>query len=122
MRFPLHVLNRSVIAPLAQAACVGLFWPTHAGADAVTHLLNFTVRPRYHFANTDQVLAYGRALCDKVAADEGHGPLVVDAKADFNTADERPSAPLINQAVNLLCPQLIWQLQTAAAHYHTRAS
>jgi hypothetical protein len=40
-----------------------------------------------------------------------------DVKADFSTFDEYQASYLITQAVNELCPALIWQLRNSAAHY-----
>jgi hypothetical protein len=40
-----------------------------------------------------------------------------DVKADFNTSDEYQASYLISQAVNDLCPALIWRLRNSAAHY-----
>jgi len=40
-----------------------------------------------------------------------------DVKADFNTSDEFQASYLISQAVNELCPELIWQLRNSAGRY-----
>jgi hypothetical protein len=40
-----------------------------------------------------------------------------DIKADFNTSDDYQASYLISQAVNELCPALIWRLRNSAAHY-----
>jgi Protein of unknown function (DUF732) len=88
-----------------------------ARADAVAYLVNVTVRPGYGFANADQALAYGYGICDKVAAGSGYPLIMSDVKADFGTSDEFQASYPIGQAVNELCPQLIWQLRNSAAHY-----
>jgi Protein of unknown function (DUF732) len=92
-----------------------------ATADAVAYLLNVTVRPGYNFANADQALAYGRGICDKIAAGEGYAQLAGDVKADFNTSDEYQATYLISQAAQELCPNLIWQLHNSAGGYRPPA-
>jgi Protein of unknown function (DUF732) len=97
--------------------CAGLLAAPDARADAVAYLVNVTVRPGYNFANAQQALSYGNALCDKVAAGRDYAGLIGDVTSDFGTDDEYQASYLINQAVNELCPQLIWQLRNSAAHY-----
>jgi hypothetical protein len=88
-----------------------------ARADVVAYLVNVTVRPGYQFANADAALAYGYGICDKVSQGRGYAQVMGDVKADFNTSDEYQASYLISQAVNELCPALIWQLRNSAAHY-----
>jgi Protein of unknown function (DUF732) len=97
-------------------------WPAGARADAVAYLVNVTVRPGYGFANADAALAYGYGICDKVAAGSGYPLIMSDVKANFGTSDEFQASYLIGQAVNELCPQLIWQLRNSAAHYRPPVS
>jgi hypothetical protein len=89
----------------------------HARADAVAYLVNMTVRPGYNFTTADQALSYGHGICDKVSQGRSYGQVMGDVKADFNTSDEYQTSYLISQAVNELCPALIWQLRNSAAHY-----
>jgi hypothetical protein len=42
--------------------------------------------------------------------------LIADVMADFRTSQEYQVSYLSNQAVNELCPALIWQLRNSAAH------
>jgi len=88
-----------------------------ARADTVAYLVNVTVRPGYSFANADDAIRYGRRICDKVADGRSYGAVIGDLKADFNTSDDYQAAYLINQAVNELCPALIWQLRNSAVQY-----
>lgn len=88
-----------------------------AHADVVEYLLNVTWRPGYNFANADDALNYGHGICDKVSRGRGYADVMGDVKADFNTRDEYQASYLISQAVNELCPALIWQLRNSAAHY-----
>jgi hypothetical protein len=86
-------------------------------ADAVAYLVNVTVRPGYNFANADEALRYGHGICDKVSVGRTYAQVTDDVKADFTTSDEYQASYLITQAVNELCPALIWQLRNSAAHY-----
>jgi hypothetical protein len=88
-----------------------------AHADVVAYVVNVTMRPGYHFANSDAALSYGHGLCDKVSQGRGYSEVVGDVKADFNNPDEYQASYLISQAINELCPALIWQLRNSAAHY-----
>lgn len=88
-----------------------------ARADVTAYLVNVTVRPGYNFANADAAVGYGRDLCDKVAQGRTYAHVMGDIKADFNTADEYQASYLLSQAVNELCPALIWQLRNSAANY-----
>jgi hypothetical protein len=96
--------------------CASLAAP-QAHADEVAYLLNVTVRPGYNFANTDAALRYGHGVCDKVSQGRSYAQVMGDVKADFNTSNEYQASYLISQAVNELCPALIWQLRNSAAHY-----
>ncbi|EUA40419.1 hypothetical protein I549_4371 [Mycobacterium avium subsp. avium 2285 (R)] len=89
--------------------------PAHA--DAVAYLVNVTVRPGYNFANADAALAYGRGLCDQMAAGRGYPDLIDVVKADFGTPDDYQASYLISQAAQELCPAQIWHLRNTAAHY-----
>jgi hypothetical protein len=89
----------------------------HASADAVAYLVNVTMRPGYGFANAHDALSYGNSLCDRVSQGRSYASLIGDIKTDFNTADEFQASYLLSQAVNELCPALIWQLRNSAANY-----
>lgn len=86
-----------------------------AHADDVAYLVNVTVRPGYIFASADDALNYGRGICGKVAAGQSYPQLLADIMADFRTSEEYQATYLSNQAVNELCPALIWQLRNSAA-------
>ncbi|MDT5170087.1 MAG: hypothetical protein QOD02_3418 [Mycobacterium sp.] len=88
-----------------------------ARADAVAYLVNVTVRPGYNFPNTGAALSYGHGLCDKVSQGRTYPQVMGDVWADFNASDDYQAVYLISQAVNELCPALIWQLRNSAAHY-----
>ena len=105
------LLNAAVFAITATLAAPS------AHADAVAYLVNVHVRPGYNFPDADAALSYGYGICDKASAGRGYAQVMSDVKADFNTADEYQASYLINQAVNELCPALIWQLRNSAANY-----
>lgn len=109
------------VAGLALAAAVSLGVPLavapSARADVVAYLVNVTVRPGYNFADADDAVHYGQTICDKVGAGEAYSAIIGDLKADFNTSDDYQGVYLINQAVNELCPALIWQLRNSAVGY-----
>lgn len=92
-----------------------------ARADAVAYLVNVTVRPGYNFASPDAALGYGRQICEKVGAGVGYADHLRDIMVDFRTNDEYHGSYLINQAVNELCPNQIWQLRNSAVHYRPPA-
>jgi hypothetical protein len=115
MKNPLPLMVR-MAAPIALSlSVIAAAVPAHA--DALAYLVNVTVRPGYHFADADAVLAYGQEICGKVEQGGEYSQIVDDIWADFDTADEFQASYLINQAVNELCPALIWQLRNSAAHY-----
>ena len=117
-------MSRAVIAPILAAAALSvmtLSTPAPAHADAVAYLVNVTVRPGYNFANADNALAYGHRICDNIVQGRSYTQMMADVKADFNTTDEYQASYLITQAANELCPALIWQLRTSAAHYRPAA-
>jgi hypothetical protein len=105
-----------VLAVMSILFCPTVFTPP-ARADSVAYLVNVTVRPGYNFANADEALHYGYALCDRIAAGIPYKQVMGDVKRDFQTADEYQTSYLISQAANELCPQFVWQLRRSAAGY-----
>ena len=88
-----------------------------AHADDVAYLVNVTMRPGYNFPNADAALAYGHEICDRISSGSPYADSLAAIKADFSTNDDYQAVYLINQAVNELCPSLIWQLRRSAALY-----
>lgn len=107
----------TVVLAAASVALASLAWMPQAHADATAYLINVTVRPGYHFANAEDALGYGKALCDTVASGSTYAALIGKVKSDVQTTDEYQAAYLINQAVNELCPAHIPQLRQSAAGY-----
>ena len=87
----------------------------------MAYLVNVTVRPGYHFANADDALTYGHGVCGKVAQGRGYAEVIGEVKPDLHAADEFQASYLISQAINELCPALIWQLPNSATHYRPPA-
>jgi Protein of unknown function (DUF732) len=112
-KLPLGVFLVSAV--LFGVAALGLV--PCARADVVRYLVNVTVRPGYNFPNAQAALDYGHGVCDKVSGGRSYAQVMDDVKADFTTSDEYQASYLISQAVNELCPALIWQLRNSAAHY-----
>ncbi|BBY01087.1 membrane protein [Mycobacterium seoulense] len=101
---------------MALAGALLLAVPPNAHADVVAYLLNVTVRPGYHFADADAALVYGHGICDKISRGRSYAQVMADVKDDLNTSDEFQASYLISQAVNELCPALIWQLRKSASN------
>jgi Protein of unknown function (DUF732) len=87
-----------------------------APAPEVEYVYDVVVRRHYGFPNND-ALAYGHGICDKVSRGEGYGQVIGDVKSDVTPSDEFAANYLVSYAVNLLCPDLIWQLRNSAAGY-----
>ena len=113
---------QSLVAVIvAAAAVVGVPLALAARADAapapeVEYVYNVVVRRHYDFPNND-ALTYGHGICDKVGRGEGYGQVMGDVKGDVTPSDEFAANYLVSYAVNLLCPDLIWQLRNSAAGY-----
>ena len=116
---PLSTVAGSLSAlALTGAALLG---PAAAQADTVAYLVNVTVRPGYHFANADDALTYGRGVCTGISSGRSYAEVMGQVKSDFDNPDEYQASYLITQAVNELCPALIWQLRNSAANYRPPA-
>jgi hypothetical protein len=87
-----------------------------APAPEVEYTYDVVVRRHYNFPNNDAV-GYGHGICDKVAAGEGYPQVMGDVKRDVTPNDEFAANYLVSYAVNLLCPEQIWQLRNSATHY-----
>ncbi|MEZ0050201.1 hypothetical protein ABIA30_001191 [Mycobacterium sp. MAA66] len=114
------VLNHRHLAGAAAAVAAlaaAVLNPPAAQADTAGYLINITVRPGYQFAGPDDALRYGRGLCDDVGAGHPYSVVIGQVKADQQTADEYQAGYLINQAIDELCPEQIWQLRQSAAGY-----
>lgn len=110
-----RVPGTALIAAACTVSALAVAPPVQA--DTVAYLVNVTVRPGYNFPNADAALDYGNGICERVRQAPTYSDVVGQVKTDFNTDDDYQAAYLINQAVNELCPALIWQLRNSAVHY-----
>ncbi|AFC54287.1 MULTISPECIES: DUF732 domain-containing protein [Mycobacterium] len=114
--------RKSLVALIVGAVSVGGFLLTppprvHAApAPEVEYVYDVVVRRHYGFPDND-ALSYGHGICDKVGRGEGYGQVMGDVKSDVTPNDEFAANYLVSYAVNLLCPELIWQLRNSAAGY-----
>lgn len=108
-------MRKALAAALAALSALSTVPSAHA--DAVAYLVNVTMRPGYNFPSAEAALAYGETICDRVNHGASYTEDLAAIKADFATDDDYQAAYLVNQAVNELCPDLIWQLRQSAAHY-----
>ena len=112
----------SLCVAIVAAAAVGgvLLAPAPRAAAApdpqVEYVYDMTVRRQYNFPNND-ALAYGHGVCDKVGRGEGYGQVIGDVKRDVTPNDQFAANYVVGYAVNLLCPELIWQLRSSAGGY-----
>jgi Protein of unknown function (DUF732) len=85
-------------------------------APEVEYMYDIAVRRHYNFPNNDAI-GYGYAICDKVTRGEGYPQVMSDVKSDVSPNDEASANYLVSNAVNILCPEQIWQLRNSAASY-----
>ncbi|OJZ64109.1 hypothetical protein BRW65_29210 [Mycobacterium paraffinicum] len=110
---------------LALATAGGLTQPVTPRAGAapapeVEYVYDVAVRRHYNFPNNDAV-GYGHGICDKVTRGEGYPQVMGEVKSDVTPNDEASANYLVSYAVNLLCPEQIWQLRRTAANYQPPA-
>jgi hypothetical protein len=115
-------LTAALSLPALAMACAALLGSPPAHADTVAYLINVTVRPGYNFANADDALSYGHTVCTNIGSGRSYADAMGQIKSDFNNPDDYQASYLINQAVNELCPALIWQLRNSAAKYRPPGS
>jgi hypothetical protein len=114
--------GKSLVAAIVAAAAVGGVplapapWAHAAPNPEVEYVYDVTVRRQYGFPNND-ALAYGHGVCDKVGQGEGYGQVIGDVKRDVTPNDQFAANYVVGYAVNLLCPDLIWQLRNSSGGY-----
>ena len=82
----------------------------------VEYVYDVVARRHYGFPNGD-ALAEGYGICDKVRRGEGYGQVMGEVKSEVTPSDEFAANYLVSYAVQLLCPDLIWQLRNSAGGY-----
>lgn len=122
MHHPSTVMYPKRLAATIIAATIGGLAQTAAPvahavpAPEVEYMYDIAVRRHYNFPNNDAI-GYGHAICDKVTRGEGYPQVMGDVKRDVNPNDEASANYLVSNAVNILCPDQIWQLRNSAAGY-----
>lgn len=115
--FSIRCEARTLVGLAVVGAALSTVPVPSARADAVAYLVNVTVRPGYGFADAQAALSYGYRICDSVRQQVSYAGELATVMKDFATQDNYQAAYLVNQAVNELCPELIWQLRRSAAGY-----
>jgi hypothetical protein len=114
--------RKSLVSVIVAAAAVGgvpLAPAPRASAapnPEVEYVYDMTVRRQYNFPNNDS-LAYGHGVCGKVGQGEGYGQVIGDVKREVTPSDQFAANYVVGYAVNLLCPELIWQLRNSSGGY-----
>ena len=119
LRSPLAV---SIVVGTAIVFAVWLPAPrAHAApAPEVEYVYDVMVRRHYSFPGNDAI-GYGHGICDKISQGESYAQVMGEVKQDVTPNDEFAANYLVSYAVNLLCPEQIWQLRNSAAHYQPPA-
>jgi len=115
--------GRKSVASLAAAAVVVGGIPVTLAARAtaapdprVEYVYDVVARRHYGFPNGD-ALAEGDGICDKVRRGEGYGQVMGEVKSEVTPSDEFAANYLVAYSVQLLCPDLIYQLRNSAGGY-----
>jgi hypothetical protein len=117
MKSPFLVAALVVItAALGGAAQTGTPRAQAAPDPQAEYLYDVVGRRHYDFPIND-ALGYGHGICDKVTRGESYAQVMGEVKSDVTPNDEFAANYLVSYAVNLLCPEQLWQLRNSAAHY-----
>lgn len=110
----------SAVAAVVVAGAASTFVVPRASAKPdpeVEYVYDVVVRRHYNFANADEAVKYGYAICDKVTRGESYAQVMGEVKNEVLPNDEFAANYLVSYAVNLLCPAQIWQLRNSAGGY-----
>jgi hypothetical protein len=88
-----------------------------APAPEIEYTYDVTVRRQYTWPPGTDPVGYGHSICDKVSRGAGYAQVLSDVKNDVSPNDEFAANYLVSYAVNLLCPEQLWQLRKSAAFY-----
>jgi len=115
-------LVTTAVAVVAGSIMLAPVPPANAApAPEVEYTYDVMVRRHYNFANPTEAINYGHGICDKVSRGDSYAQVMGDVKNDIIPSDEFAANYLVSYAVNLLCPEQIWQLRNSAAHYRPPA-
>ena len=115
-------MKKTVVSVAVAAAVIGgipLTLPARATAapdPQVEYVYDVVARRHYGFPNGD-ALAEGYGICDRVRRGEGYGQVMGEVKSEVTPSDEFAANYLVSYSVQLLCPDLIWQLRNSAGGY-----
>jgi Protein of unknown function (DUF732) len=115
-------IGKSLVPVIVAATVIGgvpLALAAQAGANPdprVEYVYDVVARRHYGFPNGD-ALAEGNGICDKVRRGEGYGQVMGEVKSEVTPSDEFAVNYLVSYAVQLLCPDLMWQLRNSAGGY-----
>jgi hypothetical protein len=110
-RTPLATMIGAILATTAPLPCANA-----VPAPEVEFVYDVAVRRHYSFPLADAV-AYGRGICDKVTAGQTYAQVMGAIKNEVSPNDDFSSNYLVASAVNVLCPERIWELRQSAAGY-----
>ena len=113
-------VTRGLLMLFAAGAAAGWMVPS-VQADPVTYVNSVNVRGGFNFPSGDAAIAYGRGVCDKIAAGRSYGQIIGDIKVDVAGGDEGQANYLVGQVINELCPELIGPLRSSAGNYRPGA-
>jgi hypothetical protein len=88
-----------------------------APAPEIEYTYDVTVRRQYTWPPGTDPVSYGHSICDKVTGGTSYAQVMGDVKNDVSPNDEFAANYLVSYAVNLLCPEQLWQLRKSAARY-----
>jgi hypothetical protein len=121
MKSPTSLATLIVIAAAFDGAAQTQSRRAQAAPDPrVEYLYDVAVRRHYDFPKNDAV-GYDYGICDKVSRGESYAQVMGDVKTYVTPNDEFAANYLVSSAVNLLCPDQIWQLRNSAPHYRPPA-
>ncbi|RUP31549.1 MAG: DUF732 domain-containing protein [Mycolicibacterium sp.] len=113
-------MMRGLVTLLAAGAAAGWLVPS-AQADPVTYVNSVNVRGGFDFPSGDAAIAYGRGVCDKIAAGRSYAQIIGDIKVEVTHGDEGLANYLVGQLANELCTELIGPLRDSAGNYRPGA-
>src|ERR1700744_3232856 len=109
----------SVVAVAAVIGVIPLALAARAGANPdprVEYVYDVVARRHYGFPKGD-ALAEGDGICDKVRRGEPYAQVMGEVKGEVTPSDEFAANYLVSYSVQLLCPDLIYQLRNSAGGY-----
>jgi hypothetical protein len=118
----LSALAITVATMVESVAVSAPFRASAAPAPEVEYVYDVMVRRHYNFVDASDAVGYGYAICDRIGRGGTYAQVMGEVKNHITPNDEFAANYLVSNAVNLLCPALIWQLRDSAAHYQPPAS